>query len=451
VVHRIFLAVLAAFAVLAGQASADVFDDNPTAATVNGTVYVFARNADGRIIERHAANGTWSAWAPIDGLEAGSGPAAVAFGSSLLLFARGQDGALWWNQLANGIWFGWRSLEGQLTSAPSAGVRVGTVTVDVAARGLDNGLYHRMMVAGQGWQPWERLADNIASAPTVVGFYSTGSIDIFYRGSAGNLIQFYFDSGKWNGPFDSGGVSIGAPASASASVNRLDLYVRGSDNALYYHEHPDGPAKGWTRVDPTTLQSSPAATSDRPGHELVFARIGDQLQMRQVSVPAAGKGNPSFGPWIGLGAIGLPSDPPPPQPTPQPAPPAPQPQPPQAQPPAATLVTLAPTVSYFGRYARRTARLTTLNVTGVPAGATVKVTCRKGCSAKTYTVTKKKAGTVSLKRFIKRPIKVGTKITVVTTKPGTIGSHKVLTIRARRRPSVTVRCLPPGATRPQDC
>jgi hypothetical protein len=119
--------------------------------------------------------------------------------------------------------------------------------------------------------------------------------------------------------------------------------------------------------------------------------------------------------------------------------------------PAAPLITLAPTISYEFSAAKKTTRLSALNVTAVPAGATVKATCPKGCSAKSYTVTKKKAGTVSLKAFIKRPLKVGTKITVVTTKPGTIGSHKVLTIRSRQRPSVTPRCLPPGVTTPQAC
>jgi hypothetical protein len=446
VLRRISLVALLALLALASPARADVFDDNPAAATVGGTVYVFARAADNRIIERHAANGTWSQWVPVGGLEAGSGPAALAFGSSLLLFARGQDGAVWWNQLTGGSWFGWRSLGGQVTSAPSAGLRYGTFTIDLAARGVNNGLYHAVQISGQAWSGWEQLADNIASAPTVIGYYNTGTIDIFFRGSGGNLIQHYFD-GSWHGPFDAGGSIVGAPGSASARLNRLDLYARGVDNGLYYHEHPSGPAKAWTLVDATALQSSPAATSDRAGHELIFARIGDELRVREASIPQPGQGIPSFGPWVSLGPIALPADP---QPQPVPAP-APAPAPATTPPPAATLVTLAPTISYQFSSGRRTTRLTALNVTAVPAGATVKATCPKGCSAKTYTVTKKKAGTVSLKAFVKRPLKVGTKITVVTTKPGTIGSHKVLTIRARKRPSVTARCLPPGATRPQAC
>ena len=165
--------------------------------------------------------------------------------------------------------------------------------------------------------------------------------------------------------------------------------MRGTTNALYYHEHPNGPLKQWTLVDATSLASSPAATSDAAGHELIFARIGTTLQIKAATVPASGL--PTFGAWASLGPIALPADPPPdPVETPTPLPaPAPAPAP---APPAAPLITLAPTLSYQFSAAKKTTRLSALNVTAVPAGATVKATCPKGCSAKSYTVTKKKAG-----------------------------------------------------------
>jgi hypothetical protein len=421
VLLRIGLVAALLVVALASPARADVFDDNPAAATLGSRVYVFARAADDRILGRHLESGAWSAWAPVDGLAAGSGPSALAFGSSLYLFARGQDGAVWWNiLLPTGNWFGWRSLGGQVTSAPSAGFRFGTTTIDLAARGTNNELYH-----------------------------TTGSIDVFTRTSAGSVSQLYWQNGSWNGPFDLGGQIVGAPGSASAWLNRLDLYARGTDNFLYYHEHPNGSPKVWTRVGSRQISSSPAATSHAPGRELIFARVGGDLQFLDAAVPPSAMGNPQFGTWTSLGPIALADDPPSPPP---PAPPVVvSPAPAAPVQPATPLLTLAPTISYGFSSGSRSTRLTALNVTAVPAGATVKATCATGCSAKAYTVTKKKAGTVSLKRFVKRPLKVGTKITVVTTKPGTIGSHKVLTIRARKRPSVTARCLPPGVTKPQAC
>ena len=151
---RICLLAASLVVACAAPASADVFDDNPSAATLKGTVHLFARSADDTILERRMSGGTWSDWAVVPGLTAGagSGPAALAFGSSLMLFVRGQDGAVWWNQLnPAGGWFGWQSLGGQVTSAPSAGLRYGTTTVDIGARGVNNALYHRSLVLGQSW------------------------------------------------------------------------------------------------------------------------------------------------------------------------------------------------------------------------------------------------------------------------------------------------------------
>ena len=55
---RICLLAVVALVALAAPARADVFDDNPAAATLNGKVYVFARAADDRIIGRVRDNGT---------------------------------------------------------------------------------------------------------------------------------------------------------------------------------------------------------------------------------------------------------------------------------------------------------------------------------------------------------------------------------------------------------
>src|SRR4051812_7204375 len=105
------------FVALTASARADVFDDNPSAAALNGTVHVFARDAANHILERRLANGVWTEWSAVPGdFEAGSGPSALTYGSSLMLFARGQDGAVWWNTFSNNAWFGWASLGGGVTS-----------------------------------------------------------------------------------------------------------------------------------------------------------------------------------------------------------------------------------------------------------------------------------------------------------------------------------------------
>jgi hypothetical protein len=95
-----------------------------------------------------------------------------------------------------------------------------------------------------------------------------------------------------------------------------------------------------------------------------------------------------------------------------------------------------------------------LLVKEVPADSTVVATCKpprgKKCPAKRLT----KVGArnqVKLSKWVKRKLAPGTKLTVNVTKPGTIGAVKVLTVRKAKRPSITTKCLPPGAKAPARC
>jgi hypothetical protein len=134
----------------------------------------------------------------------------------------------------------------------------------------------------------------------------------------------------------------------------------------------------------------------------------------------------------------------------QPAPPLPQ----SPIPPAAPTPTLTPaptptptpakpkvgfSLQYFMTAGRRSTRFSTLNVKGVPKGATVKVTCTGGCPRKRQTI--KKSGTVALTGYRKRAIRAGAKLTISVTKAGSIGMAKVVTIRADRRPRITTKTL----------
>ena len=58
---------------------------------------------------------------------------------------------------------------------------------------------------------------------------------------------------------------------------------------------------------------------------------------------------------------------------------------------------------------------------------------------------------MSLKRFLRKRLRAGTVIEVRVTKPNTIGAVKRLTVRRNRNPTITTRCLPPGAKRPARC
>jgi hypothetical protein len=113
------------------------------------------------------------------------------------------------------------------------------------------------------------------------------------------------------------------------------------------------------------------------------------------------------------------------------------------------------TLAFFSSAKKKTTKFTTLQVKNVPLGATVTVTCKgKGCPSglKGKGFVKKNAfGTVSLAKFIKKSLRAGDKITVVVSKPNAINAVKILTVRASKKPLITTRCQPPGASKPVAC
>ena len=98
------------------------------------------------------------------------------------------------------------------------------------------------------------------------------------------------------------------------------------------------------------------------------------------------------------------------------------PQPPVLTPVRKTriVVTLAFDYVVKGRYTR----LTRIVVNRVPRGATVKATCKKGCSRKSYTKKNVRGGKLSLKPMARKRLKAGTTIKVVVSQTGKLSATK---------------------------
>jgi hypothetical protein len=79
---------------------------------------------------------------------------------------------------------------------------------------------------------------------------------------------------------DHGGAIVGSPAVSSWGANRLDVFVRGTDNQLY-HEYFDGGWHPWEALG-GDLRSAPAAVSWGPNRIDVFARFSDNQLHRRV-------------------------------------------------------------------------------------------------------------------------------------------------------------------------
>jgi hypothetical protein len=61
------------------------------------------------------------------------------------------------------------------------------------------------------------------------------------------------------------------------------------------------------------------------------------------------------------------------------------------------------------------------------------------------------AGSVTLKPWLRRRLRVGTVLTATVSKPGFVGMVKTLTIRRSKAPLVATSCLAPGAKKPSRC
>ena len=83
-----------------------------------------------------------------------------------------------------------------------------------------------------GWSGWESLGGVLTSGPGVCS-WSSGRLDVFVRGTDNALWHKWFSNG-WSGWESLGGVLTSDPAAVSWGPNRIDVFVRGTDNALWH-------------------------------------------------------------------------------------------------------------------------------------------------------------------------------------------------------------------------
>lgn len=166
-------------------------------------------------------------------------------------------------------WGAWESLQGVLTSGPDA-ASWSPNRLDVFAKGSDGQVHHRWW-DGAGWQGWEPMGGGTNSDPGAES-WAPGRIDIFIRGTDDQLWHKWYDSG-WSHWEPLGGILRSGPDVASWGPGRLDILVKGSDDQLW-HKWYDGQ---WSHWEPLggLLTSDPGATSWGPNRIDVFARGTD--------------------------------------------------------------------------------------------------------------------------------------------------------------------------------
>ncbi len=189
------------------------------------------------------------------------------------VFARGQDNAVWFRQFSDGrgTWGPWTSMQGRALGTPAATCVGAERMPTVAVRGGDGALWMRAL-SGGGWQ---RLGGRLASDPGTLPAVATicpSGLEFFALGTDHAVWDF---SGGWQRV---GGRSAAAPAAVRLANGETDLFVRGSDNALWMNVRASGASSwsGWRRIG-GVLTSAPVATvfPSSPQTRRVFALGAD--------------------------------------------------------------------------------------------------------------------------------------------------------------------------------
>jgi hypothetical protein len=216
-----------------------------------GAIDVFVRGTDNAIWEKTTTNGgsSWSNWASLGGqIASGTGPAVSSSGSRLDVFVQGTNGAMYQKTWNGTSWSNWQSLGGSLASSPAA-TSPSSGVFDVFVRGTDNAIWEKTTTnGGSSWSNWASLGGQIASGTGPAVSSSGSRLDVFVQGTNGAMYQKTWNGTSWSNWQSLGGSLASSPAATSPSSGVFDVFVRGTDNGLWENSYSNGSWSGWTSV-----------------------------------------------------------------------------------------------------------------------------------------------------------------------------------------------------------
>ena len=235
-------------------------DQSPTSAVAlvqdpGGFAHAFYRGQDTSVMARTVRDGVWSETTSVGGLIIGA-PSAGLAGSTLVVAGRGVDSALWVRMNRNGTWGAWQTLGGILSAAPAVAARPDG-GIDAFVRGKDDQLYTRTMAPGGSWSPWILLGGLLATGPAAVTV-GADRVDVYVAGLDHGLYRKTRSAGAWSSWQGLGGLTYSVPAaSASPDGTGAWVFVRGVDDALYLNA--SGASTGWQHLGGLLIDAPGAA------------------------------------------------------------------------------------------------------------------------------------------------------------------------------------------------
>lgn len=128
-----------------------------------------------------------------------------------------------------------------------------------------------------GWSNWEDLGGVLTSAPAVAS-WQPNRLDVFGRGQNNALWHKYWDGRQWSGWEDLGGVLTSPPAAVSWGPNRIDIFARGQNQSLWHLYWDQTRWSSWEDLGGGSITSGSAAASTGVNRLEIFSR-GSQNQL----------------------------------------------------------------------------------------------------------------------------------------------------------------------------
>src|SRR4030095_1165284 len=114
--------------------------------------------------------------------------------------------------------------------------------------------------------------EHFLNGPSAVS-WGANRIDVFVRGTDNRLYTKSFDGSSWNNYSKMGEEEISsAPAACSWGANRIDVFVRGTDNRLYTKSFDGSSWNNYSKMGEEEISSAPAACSWGANRIDVFVR-----------------------------------------------------------------------------------------------------------------------------------------------------------------------------------
>jgi hypothetical protein len=184
---------------------------------------------------------SWSTWERFGGTCVGK-PAAVSWGPNRLdIFVVGSDGQVWHLYFNGQSWSSWEPFGGAVKYGVAA-ASSGPNELFLYACGIDNSIYSRSF-NGAGWTDWQRVDSFSISAPAAVS-YRQNSVNLACVGPGNHAyVESYYNS-AYHGWIDLGPTCLDVDL-AVWGVTRLDVFVRGADQAIYQRAYENSAWGQW--------------------------------------------------------------------------------------------------------------------------------------------------------------------------------------------------------------